>query len=1653
MSYQDRIRPQAEAVDGGEELAPGIAPGKRSLTASFSRDAGTGAAPAAAPDPLIDGFAFLAGELGSAVGVSPRVDAGPDAVAAVRAAGTVAFAQGDTIRIDPTQVDPGSAEGRRIMAHEVVHLAQGQLPDRPWSESSIESEAHRAGDRLAAGDSVGALHAARDPMALAAWHLPGTPAPAHELSPDGFLLEAHHIRVERGWYDHHYGSSAAAGNRDIANRLILQRLGESTMPWITSLSPADLAHAVAELRLHIGDFEMNDIATAPIENSVYTLVGLPPGINVLWDFPAVAGPAPPPPPPDPGVVGPPAPVPPMRMSQLMVRASAEPAASHARMSAPLLGEALDRLESRVGATLLPGVREDLISGGHLGEIETPGLANQYFPFARSEMIRIFGEGAWLAFERRLAGSGDVASDEGAASGEMADPGIPTEEQHFCRRMLEEIFAGAPAGSGSARITTSLVAVLHEIDAHPERARIIEALRNAPTTAAPSGDLASSLRQAMQSVDMRAEYDRLGITPSSAPAAPRAFPWPVNGRIVNHTDLLFITKEAAFSVEVTSNETPPLMMTVPWVHVHWVVRRTTARETSAPVYRTGDTAHRHMLEPAERFTLSFAEVGTYEINAVVDHDNFAPNHFTIFCEVRTEDERFAEVQDRAFTPGMWGDRDVGPPAPPRRMLGTSATDVFNEGTSYEGDMPIECDPNMPIPGSLDALNRRIAQVEGYRDSGRLDAAGQSWAESYLTAMNEARARITTELSSGWRSVMAEGAYLSRGEGATSTPLQIVATAQHTAAGWKVAIHDMTQAFDARNSRYDGENDPVPRFSEAAEYTFSQLAKSYPRGRMALRIEMLHDTTGEPTGRYVGFELECNSTWEAVRSVAYHPVVAGVINIAGTCVALFVPPAAPFIIPTLIAYNAVDTVATMVDLGAREALTWRDGVIGAAQIAIDVIPYVGRASRMIAVGGRTYRVMEGLETAGEILLMTAQAEEQVQGIRMGVVRQAAEIHARITELEATNPSDPELPGLRAQFTQLQRDATDAWATVGLQMAAQQGLMRMSMRTLHGIHAAHTARVDAARTHLTESMASPRGHEPITGTDRGHVQDVMGVRVGTWEGGGDGVRIAFDVGATGGITNVRMEIGPTATLDRVMRHEATLTAMRRYEGLTGSLRNLLERVTAWQRGGGHIPPHTRAFEARFELQKLPPIIASLRAEIAGRPIGDTTRARLEEQANALQAQLNAHGPAFNDLAPGLGYVASADTTSPVAAIGGDADATMGTRPGGTHGIGPMVVDVGTVVPVPTGRSTDAHARLVARRGSDRVPLATGARRSGWTALDEAHFRWGGGHADAAAFSRLVPTDEPYHWTSDGTGNPILARDSAEPRADGTVSPQRDFSAEAMREGRTTFEELFPPRGDIRPAGFVAADAPSDFRESGFTPTGAAAADIATSAAARRAAMSRRADSDAAVTRLATELGVTPESLSSTADATVTIERLRREANGDAARLARIDELARQRGLLTDARRDLTQASERAGNTMAMEYMRSRHADYTNLHPGGTPTVPGRSGEFDFVYVRTGPPLSVVVVEAKGASSGLGVGAGGTAQQGSPEYLTHLARQMLGSATDPHLRQALQAIIDRDAGGTADIHYVLVEAPMETATTTGTPAATTGGDPRSGRIREFSL
>lgn len=153
----------------------------------------------------------------------------------------------------------------------------------------------------------------------------------------------------------------------------------------------------------------------------------------------------------------------------------------------------------------------------------------------------------------------------------------------------------------------------------------------------------------------------------------------------------------------------------------------------------------------------------------------------------------------------------------------------------------------------------------------------------------------------------GVYLSRTSNAKSQQLTLVAHAKQKDGDWSVVIHDTTQAFDSENSRISAS---AGTFRGALEEAFVDLCKGYPTGKMSIRCETLNEEQNS-TGKWLGFELDCNSTWEVIRSTVWDPTVQIVVNIAGAVTVIFLPATAPVILPALIAYNATEEISKMVD----------------------------------------------------------------------------------------------------------------------------------------------------------------------------------------------------------------------------------------------------------------------------------------------------------------------------------------------------------------------------------------------------------------------------------------------------------------------------------------------------------------------------------------------------------------------------------------------------------------------------------------------------------------------------------------------------------------------------------------------------------------------
>jgi hypothetical protein len=136
---------------------------------------------------------------------------------------------------------------------------------------------------------------------------------------------------------------------------------------------------------------------------------------------------------------------------------------------------------------------------------------------------------------------------------------------------------------------------------------------------------------------------------------------------------------------------------------------------------------------------------------------------------------------------------------------------------------------------------------------------------------------------------------------------------------------------------------------------------------------------------------------------------------------------------------------------------------------------------------------------------------------------------------------------------------------------------------------------------------------------------------------VSVHYDVGVFGRVRGVELRVGRGATLGDVLLHIPTLHAYKRYQGLTGVVRQTLDSVNALLRGGATMRANTRAREALEELRKLPGVIEARKLRLADSNLSPLTRIDLMHQIADIESQLARYVRELGDLRPGKGYVAS--------------------------------------------------------------------------------------------------------------------------------------------------------------------------------------------------------------------------------------------------------------------------------------------------------------------------------------------------------------------------------------------------------------------------------
>lgn len=353
---------------------------------------------------------------------------------------------------------------------------------------------------------------------------------------------------------------------------------------------------------------------------------------------------------------------------------------------------------------------------------------------------------------------------------------------------------------------------------------------------------------------------------------------------------------------------------------------------------------------------------------------------------------------------------------------------------------------------------------------------------------------------------------------------------------------------------------------------------------------------------------------------------------------------------LAMEAVDNLAMIASIAAMAAAPFTGGASLALLVPIGIIGAIPSAYRLVDRGQQgTLRL--DMATAMDVVNIlgaaigagqaSAGAKAAVRGVPLGKawmilglgndgLGMAVAGAALIDQIEQAT-SDPNMPvGMkRAIVAQLLgTQLTQLGLSVGVQLSAHGKAQGESIQRGKHVEVNH-APVEPALQQKFREAAGSKGSDIIV------VRDAEGKTVA-----GDGVEIHYDLDGYGLPTNLRVIAGPNANADHIMLHGKTVKVMLEYQGLSGYLRNLLDRMITMFRGGTADPPvGSRAYNAKIELQKLPQAIEIVHQDLAK---GNITAEAAQSKIKDYREQMRTHEAALGDFSAGPRVIAARDTVT---------------------------------------------------------------------------------------------------------------------------------------------------------------------------------------------------------------------------------------------------------------------------------------------------------------------------------------------------------------------------------------------------------------------------
>lgn len=604
----------------------------------------------------------------------------------------------------------------------------------------------------------------------------------------------------------------------------------------------------------------------------------------------------------------------------------------------------------------------------------------------------------------------------------------------------------PAPEGATALSEREALLFLKIAKSPVRAAIVERARSsgAAQRSRPA-TLADTLESAIAEVELADARRRLGLgTPGHGGETP-IVDRPVRGDVVLTGGRPVPKKEAVFTFR-TKDEVDAFR--APWIQIQWVAYPEghpdkpvdSELNTYSPLRSDGPINDK-------TFEVAFEDAGTYVIEALVHHNFYRSATFRTAVKVLTEDQE-TDHQEKTALAGLVGS---GPTTTERKDFDVGGlseiVSAFDEGSVTKG--PLTPDFRPPtlaerLKVADDEIIRIEKLVQQYKNSkeGTQGAAIKKWAETYLATLQAGRDRVAAAARDKVV-VPCGGVYVSRSGKAGSKALDLVCLLELTGGGYAVELHDISQVYETENYRFRAAGQNA---EQAFEKVFLEQAKAYPDGTLSVAFRGWDDVALVPKNSYVKFRLVTDTVGGKIKEKVFAPALNIGVNLAAA--ALMVVPgmqAAGFALAII--WNTSQSVIELEEKHAKGTLKGSDIRHAGVQLALDLLPVVGRAAPIVRLGNKAYYVLEGVEFLGQAVLITPQAIQQVAQIRNGVIARLADVNAQLAEIERLNPADPRIDALKREQADLIAKAQHAWIEVSASIAREQAMMAVGSKVVEG------------------------------------------------------------------------------------------------------------------------------------------------------------------------------------------------------------------------------------------------------------------------------------------------------------------------------------------------------------------------------------------------------------------------------------------------------------------------------------------------------------------------------------------------------------------------------------------------------------------------------